>query len=132
TNAGFESLHCDDNPLATGSSEGLTISHHRSKEGTQGCEACWLRFESSRWYEAQACTDRPPVRTRGAVFAGRRSSVTGLIPRGRSKDRPNPSPAACPPDCSPCWCTVTAHTRVRESSILSTATNRCRLPFSSP
>src|SRR5690606_15968870 len=40
---GCESLHCD-------------WLHHRSKEGTQGCEACWLRFESSRWYEAQACT----------------------------------------------------------------------------
>lgn len=26
--------------------------HHRSTEGTQGCEACWLRFESSRWYPA--------------------------------------------------------------------------------
>lgn len=53
--------------------------HHRSKDGTQGCEACWLRFESSRWYPA-----------------GRWCSVTGLLIRGGPKGHRNPSSAPCP------------------------------------
>ena len=31
---------------------------HRSKDGTEGCEASWLRFKSSRWYDALAPADR--------------------------------------------------------------------------
>ena len=33
------------------------FTHHRSEDGTRGCEARWLRCKSSRWYRAFVCTD---------------------------------------------------------------------------
>ncbi len=39
-------------PSAATTSIRSKCTRHRSMDGTQACEACWLRFNSSRWYQA--------------------------------------------------------------------------------
>lgn len=69
-----------------------------------------------------------PRARKGALrFAGRWRLVTGLLIRGARKIAATRAPLLVRSYCSPCWCTVAAHTRARESSILSTATRRSLL-----
>ena len=110
---------------------------HCSKDGTQPCEGCWLRFKSSRWHYTRAAevslprtvnpltqaVDTRSFATRPRVSCLRAADVRDRLMTTELGARSLRTSLSCPLSQSVLG-TAAAHSRVRDGSIPSAATTR--------